>query len=123
MASISRVCNNSREKSLTALKIFKNFFNCGRIFENNRYDNHKEKLYRYCVRSITDLQEKIIPFFKKKELQTAKNKDFKNFCKIINLIKKREHLTQKGLIKIAKLIQKMNRKKSSRFLESAETKR
>lgn len=111
------------KKSLSALEIFENYFKCGKIFENNRYDNHKEKLYRYCVRSIKDLQEKIIPFFKNNQLKTAKQKDFETFCKILDIIEKREHLNTKGLTKIAKLIQKMNRKKASRFLESPETTR
>jgi hypothetical protein len=111
------------KKSLPALEIFQDYFQCGKIFENKRYDNHKEHLYRYCVRSIKDLQGEIIPFFQKHQLKTSKKKDFENFCKILKLVEKREHLHKKGLIKIAKLIQKMNRKKASRFLESSETKR
>lgn len=111
------------EKSLPALKIFQDYFESGKIFVNKRKDNHKENLYRYCVRSIKDLNEKIIPFFNKNNLRTSKINDFKIFCEIVNLINSQEHLTQKGLIKIAKKIEKMNRKKKSKFLESSETKR
>jgi len=111
------------KKSLPALEIFKNYFQCGKVFENKRYDNHKENLYRYCIRSIKDLQEKVIPFFNRYQLKTSKIKDFQIFCKILVLVEKREHLNRKGLTKIAKLIQQMNRKKASRFLESLETKR
>lgn len=111
------------KKSLTALEIFKDYFQSGNIFENRRHDNHKESLYKYCIRSKNDLQEKIIPFFKKHQLKTAKKQDFIYFCKILEMIKNKDHLNKKGLIKIAKLIQKMNNKKASRFLESPETKR
>ena len=64
------------EKSLPALKIFQKYFKVGKIFINKRYDNHNENLYRFCVRSIDDLKNKIIPFFAKNKLRTAKKKDF-----------------------------------------------
>ena len=44
-------------KSLFALKAIKEFFGCGSIVLNKRYDNHNEHLYRYCVRSIKELKE------------------------------------------------------------------
>ena len=46
------------EKSLAALKKVKAFFGCGNIFINRRHDNHNENLYRYCVRSLDDLDKK-----------------------------------------------------------------
>ena len=111
------------KKSLPALEIFQKYFECGKIFVNKRYDNHKEHLYRYCVRAIKNLEEKIIPFFQKNQLKTFKSNDFLIFCKILKLIKKGSHLNHEGITSIAKLIETMNRKKKSRFLESSETKR
>ena len=111
------------EKSLKSLELIQNFFKCGKIFINRRHDNHKENLYRYCVRSIKDLNEKIIPFFEENKLRTNKINDFKLFRRIIELMIKQKHYDLKGLEKIAKLIQKMNRKKPSKFLESSETTR
>jgi len=110
------------KKSLSALEIFQKYFQCGKIYENKRHDNHKEYLYRYCVRSIHDLRDTIVPFFQKHKLQTSKSKDFESFVKIINLMGKGKHLEEKGLQKIAKIIENMNRKKTSRFLESSEAK-
>lgn len=52
-------------KSLSALETIQEYFDCGKIYVNNRTDNHRENLYRYCVRSVSDLHTKIIPFFKK----------------------------------------------------------
>ncbi len=110
-------------KSLSALKKFQDYFGCGNIFVNKRYDNHSENLYRFCVRSLNDLSEKIIPFFRKNNLFTAKIKDFKIFAEIVEMMTKKKHLTNSGIRKIAKKIEQMNRKKPSKFLESSETTR
>ena len=79
-------------KSLKALEKIQMFFQCGKVYINKRYDNHREHLYRYCVRSRKDLNEKIIPFFSQFQLQTAKINDFKRFCKVIDQMNKGEHL-------------------------------
>ncbi len=98
-------------KSLMALEKIKNFFGCGNIFINKRYNNHNEDLYRYCVRSLGELDAKIIPFFKKYPLQTYKQKDFLIFEKVVKSMIKKKHLTEKGRKEIISLISKMNRKK------------
>ena len=111
------------EKSKKTLKILENFFNCGKIYINKRYDNHNENIYRYCVRTRKELTEIIIPFFKKNQLKTAKKEDFEIFAKIIEMMNKNVHANLIGMRKIARLIEKMNQKKSSVFLESSETTR
>jgi len=111
------------EKSMTSLNIIKNYFDCGEIYTNRRKDNHKENLCRYCVRSIGELSDKIIPFFQRNQLRTAKRLDFGRFVMIIQMMKDKKHFKRKGMIQIAKIIQKMNRKVPARFLESSETTR
>ena len=98
-------------KSLEILEKIQNFFECGRIYENKRYDNHRESLYKYCVRNKTDLLEKICPFFNKYLLQTAKNNDFELFKQGLKIIKNGEHLTDKGFMKIQEIASRMNRQK------------
>ncbi len=98
-------------KSLKTLEDIKKFFGCGSIILNKRYDNHNENLYRYCVRSIKDLQNNIIPFFEKFKLKTLKFKDFLIFKKVVMMMYRKQHLTEKGRGKILKLASKMNRKK------------
>lgn len=110
------------EKSRKSLGILQNFFRCGKIYVNKRHDNHNENIYRYCVRSKKELTEIIIPFFENNRLRTAKKEDFKIFAKIIGWMNKNVHAELKGIEKIAKMIEKMNHKKSSKFLESSETK-
>ena len=98
-------------KSLAVLKEIKNFFGCGNIFVNKRYDNHHEHLYRYCVRSLADLEIKIIPFFMEHNLKTHKRHDFKIFTAVVMMMFQKKHLNEKGKNKILRLISNMNRKK------------
>jgi hypothetical protein len=98
-------------KSLIALNKIKDFFGCGSIILNKRYDNHNEHLYRYCVRSILELQFKIIPFFDSYSLKTYKYKDFKIFKRIIKLMFDKKHLKLRGRDEIIKLSGLMNRRK------------
>lgn len=110
-------------KSLPALEIFLAYFRCGKIYENKRYDNHREHLYRYCVRSIGELEQHIVPFFKTHALKTYKQRDFLLFARIVAMMSERKHLTESGATKIAKLVEQMNRKKKSAYLKSSDTKR
>ena len=68
------------ERSRKALEAIKKYFDCGGIYINRRYDNHKYNLLRYCVRRKDDLRNKIIPFFQKYALQTTKKEQFEKFC-------------------------------------------
>ena len=98
-------------KSISALKEIKSFFECGNIFVNKRYDNHNEYLYRYCVRSLVDLKNKILPFFSKNNLRTYKKNDFVIFERVVKLMLCKGHLNNKGRNKILLMISKMNRRK------------
>ena len=109
-------------KSLSVLEDVQTFFNCGGIYENRRHDNHKENLYRYCVRSVDDITRQIIPFFEEYPLQTAKQYDFVTFCQVIDMLKNKEHLNADGFDKIRALAATMNRRKT-RGIEPSETTR
>ena len=85
----------------------------------NRKDHHGTRK-EFRVRGIENLN-KIISFFKKYKLNTSKRKDFEIFSQVIQLMNDKEHLTKKGLNKIAKLISEMNRKPKLKYLESSET--
>ena len=71
------------EKSRNSFEAIKEYFGCGHIYINRRYDNHNYNLFRYCVRKQEDLINKIIPFFRKYRLQTAKQSQFEKFCKTL----------------------------------------
>ena len=104
------------EKSLRALKHLHDFFGVGQIYINKRYDNHKEHLYRYVVRKRSDLINVIIPFFRQNPLQTSKASDFEKFAQCLELINNQQHLSHDGIIRIAEIAEKMNRRKSRQSL-------
>lgn len=105
------------EKSLSVLELIKNYFNCGYIIKNKRNDNHHEDMFKYCVRSLSDLETKIVPFFTQNKLLTAKRRDFIIFKEILKMMGRKDHLNLKGLRKIASLALQMNRKKRPKFSE------
>lgn len=108
-------------KSISALEKIRMFFGCGKIYCNRRFDNHREHVYRFCVRSRKDLETIIVPFFCMHHLQTAKRQDFDVFHEILGLMKQGIHRKERGLTKVARLIETMNHRKPARYLSSSET--
>jgi len=98
-------------KSKTALKRIKDFFDCGAIYLNKRYDNHHEHLLKYVVRNRADLLTKVVPFFERNPLQSAKKEDFRIFARIIRMMNKKKHLEKKGLKRIQLMVRRMNTRK------------
>lgn len=80
----------------------KEYFGCGTI-----RPNRKDNTYKYEVRSLEDLEKKIIPHFRKYPLQTDKKKDFEIFTSVIEIMKKGEHLTRDGLQTIITLLKEL----------------
>jgi hypothetical protein len=107
-------------RSVQVLHRLEQFFGCGQVGLNGRHDNHREDLWRYCVRRLSDLSNRIIPFFETYPLVTAKYLDFMCFAQVVHLMQAKRHLTSNGLREMATLAQQMNRKKPSRVLESSE---
>lgn len=98
-------------KSKSSLEKVQKFFECGSIYLNKRYDNHHEHLMKYVVRNRQDLLTKIIPFFEEFSLETAKRNDFRIFARIVRMMDKGEHLTERGLEKIRGFTSQMNTRK------------
>jgi hypothetical protein len=112
------------EKSLSSLEKARDYFGCGRIYINHRHDNHKEPLYRYCVRRLNELETIIIPFFEAYPLQTWKLHSFQIWSEAVMLIQRRRiHLTLEGIEQLAHLSSQINLQKTPKFLESSETTR
>ena len=97
--------------SVDSLHLLMKFFGVGNVYINKRYDNHKEHLYRYCVRAREELVKTIIPFFDRYPLRTSKQGNFLKFAECIRLIEAGVHLTNSGLIKIVEIAETMNHKK------------
>jgi hypothetical protein len=97
------------EKDKNILDELKKFFGCGAVyFQKDKRPNH-QNCYRYEVANRNDLEKIIIPFFKRNSLRLrSKNGDFEKFCRILEMVQKKEHLTESGLRKIYNLKQKMH---------------
>jgi MinD superfamily P-loop ATPase len=83
-------------KSISCLHELHEFFGVGQVIINNRYDNHKEHLYRYVVRKRKDLLEVVIPFFRLNPMHSSKQRDFEKFARCVELIETGHHLTHPG---------------------------
>lgn len=89
--------------SRESLDKLQNYFKCGAI----RYSS-KDGLYKYEVRNLNDLFEKIIPFFEKYPLETMKQRDFENFAQICRAMKQGQHLNSTGIKEIFEKAYNMN---------------
>jgi LAGLIDADG endonuclease len=78
---------------------------------NKRYDNHKEHLYRYCVRGRSELVKTIIPFFEQYPLRTSKQGNFLKFAECLDLVGIGAQLTRSGLLKLVEIAATMNHRK------------
>lgn len=81
----------------------KNALKCGTLRER------KDGVIYYEVTNINSLCENIIPFFQKFKFRSIKKqKNFELFSKIVHLIKKGEHLNEKGFKEIVLIREKLN---------------
>lgn len=69
-----------------------NFWGCGKVFLRFRENKVDFKILKF-----KDLCYKVIPLFQTIPLQGVKCKDFADFCKAVEIIKIKEHLTKNGL--------------------------
>ena len=97
------------EKDKEILYKLQQSFGCGNVyFQKDTRENHQD-CYRYEVANRSDLQNIIIPFFKKHPLKLqSKKKDFQIFCELMKRIQKGEHLTANGLDRLYRLKQRMH---------------
>jgi len=104
------------ERSASALSVLREFFGCGAMYRNRRRDNHREDVLRYCVRRLSDLEERVLPFFERVPLRTAKAEDLARFREVIEAMRLGRHLEADGLAAIAAQVELMNRRKPSPYL-------
>ena len=107
-------------RSVAVLHALRRFFGCGSVDVNGRHDNHREDVWRYHARRLSDLSQRIIPLFEANPLRTAKAGDFAGFAAVVRLMEGRAHLTEAGLLQIAGIAATMNRRKRSQLVESSE---
>ena len=77
------------------------YFQCGSVYKCR-------DTFEYRVTKFSEINEIIIPYFKKNPVLGIKSKDFSDFCKIAEMVEKKEHLTQEGFEQIQKIKAGMN---------------
>ena len=80
------------------------YLDCGAIEKASRKPNGLV----YIVYKYSKISDNIIPFFDKYPLQGTKFLDYKDFCKIADLIREKSHLTVEGLNEIRLIRAGMN---------------
>ena len=84
------------------IKSFISFFQCGTI--RQRHDALDFRVYK-----LSDITDKIIPFFQKYRIRGVKALDFEDWCKVAEMMKVKKHLTAEGLEEIRKIKAGVNR--------------
>ena len=83
-----QLTQNIRDEQLMRSLI--EYFDCGKIYRRSDAVDLR-------VRQFSDINDKIIPFFVKYPILGVKYKDFEDFCKVADIMKKKGHLTEEGL--------------------------
>jgi hypothetical protein len=97
-------------KDVALLETIKSYLGVGNIHK------HGINSLQYRVESIKDLQV-IIDHFDKYPLVTCKNSDYEIFKKAFDIIKKQEHTTKEGLLKLVGLKSSLNLGLTSKLKE------
>ena len=98
---VFEIAQHYQDKQL--LLSFRKYFNCGKI------RIHSKNAVVWSVYKFDDIVNIIIPFFQKFPIIGVKELDFRDWCKVAELMKNKAHLTKDGLDKIHKIKAGMNR--------------
>lgn len=85
------------------LLLYQQYLECGTIRRNP-----SDRTFKYEVRSIKDLMEKVIPHFLEYQLFSSKKKDFAVFAQICQMVNEGKHLQKDTLKEIVELSYQMN---------------
>ena len=79
------------------------YLGCGFLQEDP-----KNSVVKFIALKFDDVYNIVIPFFNKYSLWGSKNWNFKDFCKIAELVQNKAHLTPEGIDEIQKIKSGMN---------------
>ena len=96
------------------LEGFQERLGCGYI-KRNHPKNPRDRTWVLIVKDRKDLCEKLLPFFKKHLLHSAKNSDFQVFNQVLQIISRGEHLKREGFNKVVELVFKLPKAKFKRY--------
>ena len=103
-------CLHIRDRDL--LKGITNYLNSLYFNQDNKeisiHCNEKNNTALLQIKSNSDIENKVIPFFNKYPILGVKSSDFEDFKLVAELVKNKEHLNIEGLNKIVKISEGMN---------------
>nr|YP_009517192.1 LAGLIDADG homing endonuclease [Blastosporella zonata]AYE93089.1 LAGLIDADG homing endonuclease [Blastosporella zonata] len=102
---------NLHIKDVDILYQIKEFFGVGNV-----YLRSQKNIAVYRVSNLQYINEVIIPHFKKYTLITKKSIDFNLWCKVINMISNKQHLSESGFLTILNYYASINRGMSKKVL-------
>lgn len=81
-----------------------NYLGCGHLHGSENF-----QFLNFVVHKLSDIFEKIVPFFVKYPILGVKSNDFSDFIQVAELMKEKSHLNQEGLDQIRKIKAGMNK--------------
>lgn len=93
------IAQHYRDEAL--LKNLIDCLGCGILYKNR-------ETFELVFTNFTEIEEQIIPFFVKYPIAGIKYLDYKDFCKVADIIKEKGHLTIEGRDAILKIKEGMN---------------
>lgn len=105
---VFKITQDKRNSDLLAS--FVEIFGCGGIY--NQSKSSSGSVIDFMVTGLSNITEKVIPFFLAHPLQGAKKKELADFIKVAELMKLKAHLTKDGLEQIRAIKMGMNFKRS-----------
>lgn len=99
---VFQITQHTRDVEL--LKSFITYFQCGQYYTSSQKD-----WGNYICTKFSDNFNIILPFFLQHPIQGSKAKDFSDWIKVANIIKKGDHLTTEGSTEIINLKAGMNK--------------
>jgi len=100
-----KITQDNRNSDL--LVRFIEIFGCGGVYNQSKSSN----VLDFTITGLSDLTDKIIPFFLAHPLQGAKKEELADFIKVANSMKLKAHLTKEGLEQISAIKLGMNTKR------------
>ena len=88
------------------------FFSYLSMINNKKKGWKQENVIDFKVTKFSDINDVIIPFFTKYPIMGIKSLDFKDWCLVSEMVKKREHKLEKNVSKIMEIQKGMNRGRS-----------
>lgn len=104
--------------SRNVLEALRDYLDCGYL-KPNHAKNINDKSWVLVVKDRSDLRKKVIPFFERYPLRTAKHQDFLIFKKVLEIITRKDHLSKDGFFEVVDLVFSTKRQTKKRYTRKA----